>query len=231
MAEIIEKCGHKYSSDIDGFNTCIQCGLVLSSQNFLEPQYENERKEIFGDKQKNIDRIKFEKKFRNDILLLKEMYSRDFFSYEVYQQSKILLRKWLDENQPFSKFHCAYSVYYASKMLNFPILMFQIILFLNIEFKDVYRLEKILPNKEIIQPSKYVNKFGGILNIPYKNIVLISEIADNLISKTNINPICLAICLLYNKISSLNIKTLSQISNISIPTIKKWNKILKNDEH
>lgn len=227
MASLIKQCDHKYTDDIEGFNTCLLCGLVLYEQVFMntnlhDSNFEN-RKNLECSKQKSHKRLSQNKQ------LLKEMYNRDFFSYEIYCHSKILIEKWLNEKVPFVKYHSAYAVYYSSKLLNFPIIIHQILSFLNIDIKEFFRLEKIIPSEKSILPSKYVNKFGGILKISYPLIHKISILADKLILKTNITPICLAISLIYISNKSLDVSYLSLISYVSIPSIKKWSKILKDE--
>lgn len=214
------QCEHHHTGDIEGFNTCFLCGLVLQEQVY-EMNFGSIMNSLDNENKSKLN-IKMEKKIKKDILILEEMYERDFFSFDVLEESKIFIKKWAQDKVPFSNLHCAYSIYFSSKKLNFPILLHQISSFLNISLKDIYRLEKIIPCKESILPSRYVNKFGGILNISFQDIKQISSHADYLILTTNINPICLAISMIYSKIPNLDIKTLSSISNISIPSIIKW---------
>lgn len=229
MYKMISQCDHNLTDDIEGFNTCLLCGLVLHEQSYVMDF--GSILESSGNEIKSEKSCKMKKnRNKNDFCLLKEMYERDFFSFEVLQLSKSYIKKWAEDKIPFSKFHCAYAVYFSSKKLNFPILIHQISSFLNISLKDIYRLEKIIPCKESILPSKYVNKFGGILNIPYSDIKQICYHVDHLISTTNISPICLAISMIYSKIPNLEIKTLSAISYTSIPSIVKWKTIFEKQE-
>ena len=243
MSNLNQTCAHPFTNEVDGFLTCVGCGLVLENSIFLDENSSKKKclwNEIIEEKysrfyEKNEDKknenFKNIVRLKSKILLLREMYERDFFSLQILHEAENLLTLWKKNKVPFSNFHCAYSIYFASKKNNFPLIFNQITSFLNINEKDVLRLEKILPTHTIIPSSKFVNKFGAIMKVPYKDIVKISKISDILFEKINISSPVLAVSLIFYFFPSLNLLFLSRISNVSQPTIKKWVKILSQNQY
>lgn len=217
-------CKHDQSYEIDGFLTCILCGRVINEQVFENnltncdlicppsppsPIFENAAFS-YTTKEKN---------------LLTEMLNRDFFSKEVYHTAYGLIQKWQKEKIVYKKYHTPYSIYFASKIHDYPICMKTISNFLGVDLKEIFKLQKIIPLKRDISPSRYIFKFGKILHINFQNLKIAENLANRLYENLAIQPLILAISILIYLNPKIDVAYLCNISHVSYATIKKWMKI------
>lgn len=218
---ISNSCKHEQSFEIDGFLTCILCGIVIDEQIYENPiKNKNSLPQITS-----YTLVNSPPSYSRERVLLEEMLNRDYLSSEVCNTALHLIEKWGKENVMLKKFHLPYSIYYASKIKNFPICIKTISNFLGIDIKEFLKLEKNLPLKNEISPSKYIFKFGKILKLHFSQINECKNTAKILYEILTIQPIILAASVIFFKHPQINVEYLSKVTHVSIVTIKKWVKI------
>lgn len=227
-------CSHELTNEIDGFLTCISCGLVIEHQvfessvkksDFNHPVLNDPHSHPLISNSKLSNSTPFFKQTQKpskDIETLKEMLNRDLFSVEVFNLAHELILKWQKAKIPYKKSHLPYAVYFASKSLDFPINPRTLSKYLNIGVKEIFRLEKILPLKNDFSPIKYIFKFGETLKIKFKDLKKCESQCLKLSKNLCIQPVILATSIIVYNFPNIDIQFLCEISHVSMNTIKKW---------
>jgi len=210
----IKQCKHLNIHEIDGFNTCIDCGIVLDTMVFEKSNINKEERS-----HSTIPKIK------NSILY--ELYSKNKISKDLMLLCDEYIIKWYKQKIPLRKHHVYFSLYYCSRKINFPLSLKEISKIFNVSVKKICILEKFIPIEYVFSPYEYIVKYCKSLSlkeIDIKNIYQRYQSIESMINK-RIHVLIASLIFLYKP--ELKIRNISSITHVTEHSIKKCSIFLK----
>ena len=212
-SEISSQCEHENQAEVEGYLTCIDCGHVVSES-------------VFECDTQSITFLKSEEPLDNSALdLLNEIYHKDIISKELLDLCILHIKKWSKEKLPLRKYHTCFAIYYCSRMIDFPISLCEISKLFQIPPKKICLLEKFVPRLKQLSPHSFLSKYCAMLKISFHEERKMRELCEIIDRNLNIQPSIAAAVLISIIDGKYSISQISNVSLVTIQTIRKWRKI------
>lgn len=206
-----EDCSHINTLERDGYYLCSDCGLILD-----DCVYSNDVKFEDYDSYQEFSK-------ENSDSILYEMLERNMISKQVLDLAEIFLKKWGKDDRPKKSLHTVFSIYCASRQLDYPITLKELCDFFQVSIKKISEMESIFGFRKMNNVFTYIEKYCGILGINFKDQKIIRSKCELFEKKKSIQPIILLACVIYifGK-GKWTYKDLANIFNVCEQSVKKW---------
>lgn len=205
-------CKHVIIQD-SGYEVCIKCAYVCGNVFSF-----SELPSGFKEKTCDDDTPTF---FKTKISQILELESRGLIPNIIVEHVKILIKEWHKKKIPHQKYHHAYAVYIAARKNNHPITLKEIAYYLQIELKNVCKIEKFLNYTFNDSPFDYLSKYCGLLNLTFADEKIVRFFLTEFYTQSGISPAHIAAGAIFATFPKIKLQELSKISWTATSTIKK----------
>ena len=196
----------------DGYHVCCRCGLIIddlvttsSTNDVYENNNPNENDKTFFKNFQEID----------------ELESRNLITNNISQNAKEYVRTWYKKKIPLQKYHHAYAVYVSARKNNFPITLKEISFFLQIDVKNIGKVEKYFNFDFKDTPYDYISKYCNCLNLTFMDEKIVKSFLDKKYLCSEKSPSHIAAGAIFASFPKISLKELSSVTWVAPATIKK----------
>lgn len=215
--DLIFECLHESEVEKEGYIVCTLCGFVLETQTFINKEsFESKEKQIWESAENYFDPIL-------------ELVEKDIISREVYDLAMEKKKEMAIQKKPKRAYHELFAIYFASRMLNYPLTLSTLCDVLNVPFKKISEVEKHFNFTKSNSCEVYLNKYCKILKIPQNQLNEIKDLVIFLENRLNTRPLTIVAGVIKLKFENLSFNEISNIFSISRQTLDKFCKKVKMD--
>ena len=206
------KCEHMIIES-EGFNVCCKCGIV--QDNFVFNNCNQEKNE------EKCESFKNSYTFKEKCSQLYELESKGLISKIVVNDAIDYTIKWYNEKIPLRKFHHAYAVYLSARKNKSSFTLKEIAFFLQINVKDICKIEKYVTFDFNDTPYEYVSKYCNLLNLTFMDEKLIVNYLKHNYKTSDRSASHIAAGVIFLIFPNIEKKLLSRITWVAPSTFKK----------